>query len=300
MKKILVCVCLAVLAGCIEDVPERYLPEGVSKLVITSFISPDDTLLAVRVTRSEPILGVRSFTEPFEVIEDATVTITSPEERLQLRFDTDDTSGVYRAAVVDFVRPGQTYTLEVTTPGGERATATCRVPLATDVPTPELRLDTIVEDWGGGPTLEQRLNVFWTDAPGLGDYYRVWAQYAFESKQYVYFQGQIYDSVWVSQISEIYFEEAGAVSDAGGDGQRYAVRNGYLGWFGEDAFARNPRATVYLLRTDEDYYRYHRSLELFNRADGNPFAEPAPLYSNVEGGLGVFASYLSVGVEVPL
>ena len=44
-----------------------------------------------------------------------------------------------------------------------------------------------------------------------------------------------------------------------------------------------------LLVVDDHYYNYHQSL-LTNSVD-NPFAEPAPIYSNFEGGLGVFAAY---------
>jgi hypothetical protein len=45
----------------------------------------------------------------------------------------------------------------------------------------------------------------------------------------------------------------------------------------------------YLFNTDEPYYRYHQSLR--NSNNDNPFAEPAPVYSNITGGLGVFAAY---------
>jgi hypothetical protein len=37
-----------------------------------------------------------------------------------------------------------------------------------------------------------------------------------------------------------------------------------------------------------DTYRYYQSLGRYNNTDGNPFAEPAPLYSNVRPGYGLF------------
>lgn len=37
------------------------------------------------------------------------------------------------------------------------------------------------------------------------------------------------------------------------------------------------------------YVDYYRSINDYKRADGNPFAEPVVLYSNVENGLGVFS-----------
>jgi hypothetical protein len=47
---------------------------------------------------------------------------------------------------------------------------------------------------------------------------------------------------------------------------------------------------IYLLSTDKPYYDFHRSAENISLGDG-PFTEPTLLYSNVSGGLGIFASY---------
>jgi hypothetical protein len=58
------------------------------------------------------------------------------------------------------------------------------------------------------------------------------------------------------------------------------------GWSGPDsAFLR-----IYLLSTDKPYYDFHKSLENFSLGD-SPFSEPSFLYNNVNGGLGIFASY---------
>jgi hypothetical protein len=47
---------------------------------------------------------------------------------------------------------------------------------------------------------------------------------------------------------------------------------------------------IYLLNTDKPYYDFHKSLENYSLGD-YPFTEPSFLYSNVKGGLGIFASY---------
>lgn len=48
---------------------------------------------------------------------------------------------------------------------------------------------------------------------------------------------------------------------------------------------------AYLLHTDEHYFLYHRSVRNASYSQDNPFAEPVLVYTNVEGGLGVFAAY---------
>jgi len=44
-----------------------------------------------------------------------------------------------------------------------------------------------------------------------------------------------------------------------------------------------------LLNVDVHYYKYHKSLSSNN--EDNPFAEPTLIYTNINGGLGVFAAY---------
>ena len=51
------------------------------------------------------------------------------------------------------------------------------------------------------------------------------------------------------------------------------------------------RLEVYLVNADENYYRYHDAVQRQNRVDGNPFAEPVPIPTNIQGGLGCFGAY---------
>ena len=46
---------------------------------------------------------------------------------------------------------------------------------------------------------------------------------------------------------------------------------------------------VYLHNISKSYYYYRTSLELYQSASGNPFAQPVQVYSNIESGFGVFA-----------
>jgi hypothetical protein len=64
-------------------------------------------------------------------------------------------------------------------------------------------------------------------------------------------------------------------------------KKGKLTLFDEDYDYKNIR--IGLLNVDEHYYRYHTTLRLYSGDD--PFSEPAPIYSNIVGGLGVFGAY---------
>ena len=45
----------------------------------------------------------------------------------------------------------------------------------------------------------------------------------------------------------------------------------------------------YLYNISQDYYYYRRSLELYNQTNGNPFAQPVQVFSNIQNGFGIFA-----------
>ena len=51
------------------------------------------------------------------------------------------------------------------------------------------------------------------------------------------------------------------------------------------------RSTVKLLHINKDYYNYIRSLNTYENAADNPFAEPVNLYTNVNNGYGLFTTY---------
>jgi hypothetical protein len=94
-------------------------------------------------------------------------------------------------------------------------------------------------------------------------------------------QNYVYDSfLWNKE--QLYSD-----GSAGQDGRiKIPLNIGMYPGYYDSAFLK-----VYLLNTCKPYYQYHKSLENYNDGE-NPFAEPTPIYSNIEGGLGVFAAYL--------
>jgi len=56
-----------------------------------------------------------------------------------------------------------------------------------------------------------------------------------------------------------------------------------------------------LINISRDNYLYLKSFEAFQRADGNPFAEPVVVHNNIENGIGIFrtgnASLLRIDIE---
>lgn len=57
-------------------------------------------------------------------------------------------------------------------------------------------------------------------------------------------------------------------------------------------------AILHVSNISESYYRYMKSVENGDGESGNPFAEPTTMYTNVEGGYGVFAALCVKSKEI--
>ena len=70
-----------------------------------------------------------------------------------------------------------------------------------------------------------------------------------------------------------------------------SIPNNEWNW-GEAGFVYSYRyigLRFYLYNISQDYYYYRRSLELYNQTNGNPFAQPVQVFSNIQNGFGIFA-----------
>ena len=65
-----------------------------------------------------------------------------------------------------------------------------------------------------------------------------------------------------------------------------------------DAVGGRDELLLLLSSLSEDYFEYHRTLN--EQVLSDPFVEPQRVYSNVEGGLGIFAGYTNTSLLLPL
>lgn len=261
--------CLLMLAyGCESMISDVEVPESDPKLVVTSFLSPADDTLSVSVYKSRPLYKpASSWDNSFPPVNNATVTISDGNKSVTLPYHPQ--SGIYKTAAAAMpVNPGTTYYLSVTTPEGFKAESSCTIPRDA-VPEVEIvSVDTMM-DYG---TNTRKVSLRFRDLPGQGNYYRISA-------------GTYYDFGYESYFSETGFERGEPfVSDKNKDGEYFTYRT----WEIYQNNGEDFRLYVSLLLTDANYFNYHRSANESSDGD-NPFAEPTPVYSNIRGGLGVFA-----------
>ncbi len=304
-------------AGCVScdslitTVPQSQLPGAASKLVVQSFIAPQDTLLRVWVSESAPYFTGTDYVAGS--LSNARVILSDGSRQVRLQYDTSNLHYTVKAQEFPILEGG-TYFLTVTE-GDRTAEATTTVPRAA-VPITSYQLDTMYTNIYGPYSRHDTALIIrytWKDLPGAPDFYRTSASVMlqttlFETDE----QGELLEHR-VSNLSRFHwdntFSRGEFQQDTHQDGQEMTTSRGKAvfhivnsvltpnGIVYAKANNRVERIRLELLRTDENYYRYHQSIE--RRADSdNPFAEPAPVFSNVTGGLGVFASFNSFSLLV--
>ena len=307
MKKLLFILLLAWMVGCEMDAKNVKVPQAQSKLVVTGFISPQDTVIQVQVTQSSPIYGAtQSSSQSIQPnIIDATVVLSDGVTSVQLHYEptkndpsfpSKQTGNYVISAANLAVLPGKSYFLTVRTPDGREVKAACTVPLqVNDAITTLLDSSDVANNPNYPnpyPRKEYTLTVDWQDTPGEGDYYRIFAEIPL-------YQSQVPGTGTKSTIyAPINFEQAEEFfKDEGNDGGKFIVKSTRFSQSHVPGTTKAERkVNVYLLTTDKNYYQYHRNLS--NNSEDNPFAEPTLVFSNIEGGLGVFAAYQRTTREI--
>lgn len=312
-----------------ETVVEVDIPREAPKLVTNSFIGAGEPV-AVRVSRSQSVLDNANihFIKGAEVVllEEGTVVATLEEN--------SEPEGLYTASFAPSA--GKNYTLQVSKSGYETIEAVASIPKP--IPIQEIDYDTTMfsSTYQDGDTtiVERRVSVeeirlTFVDPPNERNYYEVAVSRYFVRPVYQYDEwgNLVFDSlnmpVVIDSVQELYpidllsddplltgnsdfLEDDGSAYGAYFtfpddllEGKRYTLRlrptNNYYSRTEEEN-----QYVVFLRTISEAQYQYFVSNELQYNNEGNPFAEPAQVYNNIENGFGIFAGHSSDQVVLNL
>lgn len=271
---------LMVLAACEEMVSDVDVPETQPKLVVNSFITPDSPYTSICVYKSRPLYSsYDNDTTKFPVVKDATITISNADTSVNIPYDVE--YDIYRISKSDFpIIAGNTYTLNVTTPSGYSVNAICTVPIVLPPQIENITIDSSLEY----ELYKCHANFRFLDIEGTEQYYCVTA-----SK--VSYQTGDFDPY----IDELRFNRGDSYfSNKNKEGQYFSfVTDDYY------TYQEEPVKLIFTIAViDKNYYYYHKGLS--DSDEGNPFAEPTPLFSNINGGLGIFAAYIQNEIVIDL
>lgn len=293
MKKLLIPVFAAAACFACEKTIDIDVPTEQSKLVLNGYLNPDSTF-KVQLTKSAFVL--EDYYEQPEVAG-ATVTLFENEEAVgqleYLQHGWYELPGFYPEA-------GKTYRLEAEKTGFEKISATETV--LPPVPVLELGMDTVWANNEGSsqPFLEISLTI--QDPPGE-NYYVPMVWYSFKG---TYTDPYSNNSVEIEESYPIYLEEGSPdpfmesycynycaiiINDSFFDGKNYTLKlRGHMRHFPQGWEIKEEKLSVNLYHVSPSYYLYQATLKRNYESDGDPFAEPSPVYSNVEGGYGILGS----------
>lgn len=282
------------MAGCgslVQDVPDAKVPQESEKPVVVSFISPQDSLLAVSVQLTRTVLGTY---QSGTIVSNAVVTIADGNRFIALPY-VQGSNGIYAAPARNFpLQAGKTYTLSVKMASGQELSSSATIP--ENIPVQSVIIDSTVAIYNGAqPVYRHTAQLKWEDVAGQADYYRI------RGDQVVtrVVTGPNTQTQTASYVTAVLFDNQPnryLISDLNQDGLVLTSAKGLYARFTENTTGQpaGPANTVnlYLLHTDKMYYDYHNALKNYSESDGNPFAEPVLLPGNIRGGgLGCFAAF---------
>lgn len=242
------------------------------------FLCPQDTVITAKVWGTNPTVGTGSkISNP--IVSNATIILTNEMNQL-IELKWNKSLSNYTASAKGFdVIAGQRYEMKLTTPQGDNLTAFCVIPPQIDKQGIKL-VKTKVEPSPFSDGTEYFIQ--WKDFPNQKNYYSAFILTYLETSlpQVVRLEGG--GAAYGIEDDKV---ENGEVKTS----QSWQLIGKQTGSNGPYQYVRYQ--TLLVCHTDENYAKFHKSLEEIKRNNDNPFAEPSRLYSNVKGGFGVFAGY---------
>jgi hypothetical protein len=296
------------MIGCDPVIIDVKLPDGSAKMVVNSFFAADSAW-KVGVIRGQHVLYPK---QEQEDVLNARVRITEDGEEL--------TTLVYRRQVHGpgyledngwyesdrasqiIPKPGKTYGIIIEADDYPTLTASCRIPLPVAISKVE------VVSWEPDENSMIPVNVYFTDAAGEENFYEmvvgVTIEYSFSGggthRQYGQNLLFTHDPLYFQPSGAFDFLEAsaskpGAVlfNDTGLDGKMLVVS--CLVPYPSYSPDIKTAYEIILRTTSREYFQYKVTSNLQHWTDGDPFAQPVQVYTNVKDGFGIFAGYSQAG-----
>jgi hypothetical protein len=273
--------------SCKKEVDYDLLPIE-PQLVLQSFISPGEDSIRLYMDYTKSYFGNEVKRNSLITnISKATITISGPSLTKSLKWSPRNRH--FHLAVADMpLIENQIYTLHVTTFEGQKASAQTKIPLK--IIGAELTKNVVSEK---NQVQKLKINLSLKDEKGTKNYYNFRLSFSvtytgpgFISKDERPL-GQIFlddldDSSLI--IFHSFSDEKYLSNSSGTNNPNFSSKAVYKGIF---------------IKGTEEYYKYLKVTELNKDSSGNPFAEPTTLYTNIQGGLGVFAAYQSEIINIP-
>jgi hypothetical protein len=297
-----------------EMVTEITVPETPTAAVINSVLYSDSTW-RVAISTNAPILSEIQFPvfNPVIVLTDENgnhIPLTEsewPQTGYDYYVAYPDAHKLYRGTSKPHA--GVTYRIEVSGSNIPTAIAETRMPDAIDILDAKFDSSNFhVSNRTDDGRIPLPLEFSFQDPAGQGDYYN---PVLIDIREFRVFDPRVGDTVTqtsrdVIQLVKTLASESGffqgiqnvdMIADIPFDGTLHTVKLYALAFDTRGWSYKKRSLKLYLNHRESEYFQYFHSLELQKEARNNPFAQPVQVYSNIEGGFGVFVGSTSTHWE---
>jgi hypothetical protein len=277
MKKIIyILLTLSVFQSSCETDADIPIPQQDPKLVLSAFLQPGAERQFAKLYMSDPIFDGSNI-DFTSMINNADVFISDGVKTVKFAYDFNVDSYVILSDSFN-INYNTEYTITAKYEGKE-VNSIVKTISATPIQIVEVKFDSLIEETPFGYSTKTYFGFAkWVDPPQEKNYYCI--------EMYALVKNITGDT---SRISLSDFYSSLYLSDEGKNGNSMTaiieayqynpeiVTNGYIGY------------ELLISKTDEAYFRYFKSLQ--NYGGDDPFSEPSLIYSNVNNGLGIVASF---------
>ena len=298
-----------------ETEVEIDIPKDDTRLVVNAILEEDST---VSLQLSESRFSLSS--DPIQNVVGATVTLFENDIAVATLKDTVDEFQQEGWYVTDY-RPKEdaSYRISASKEGYPGVEAQIDIPKAVEISNVDYGFQTIEETIfiDDAPTIIERkqlttVDLMIDDPVGEDNYYEV-VMYQDGAFQFVYdfddegapfitdtlirrfevylsTEDPIFSEGDVLDGDDYFYGNSLVFSDESFNGKNYTLK---LNFEGSSGFSLDPVSDyiIFLRSISREQYLYFRSLELQYETEGNPFAEPVPVYNNIAGGYGIFVGF---------
>lgn len=289
---------LNLIFGCGKDkfsqVKTIEFPEHETRLAVTAQMSTpnlDPNITTVPSVFVGNSLGIVD-TKEYDLIDDAIIKFTKGNDEF---FDfTFDNNNVLYLGETDPELTEGTYRLEVSAPGYDPVSATQTMPSKANIISVSYEFDRVPFDVDTDPYDLMKVKI--KDPAGEENFYSYAAYFELKDSG----SGEIYTHMSYPftdlPVAEFGYSVDEIIPDITFNGNEYDIRLLLDSkWLRENTGSELVAVNLIMFTGTRDLYLYETTRSLNSEAQGNPFAEPVLVHSNVEGGYGVFTLHNSVG-----
>jgi hypothetical protein len=297
LKKIFAWSALLILLSCEKDIKVK-APSQEVKLVVNSITAINRPFTATIGKTA----GILDLTTPQSYLVNNAIVLLYENNVVKDTLTYNSSTGIYKVRNNTMARAGFRYQMKASATGFNSAEAETSLPA-------NIRIESITRRFSvrtdSDSTMHDEIKIRFTDDGTISNYYLMKFRRPFNNGRDIHYEDMYCirsldtDIDRRTDIDPILFEDCIdrelMLSDKHFNGRvkelSIFIRSHELEPVLNPANGRQYKAVIELNNITADQYKYRKSYRAYRDSDGNPFAEPVLVYTNIKNGYGLFSAY---------